>query len=93
MGIPSQSPVPVGLRPAGWPRSGTRAGSTARLERVKGAADTEAITAETMKAEAVNFMVEKSGRQKSIRFLSGRSVGAATVKLFSESKESTAGAE
>jgi hypothetical protein len=84
LGIPSQSPVPVGLRPAEWPRSGTRAGSTARLERVKGAADTEAITAETMKAEAVNFMVEKLERRKSIRFLRGRSVGAATVKLFSE---------
>ena len=28
LGIPSQSPVPVGFRPGGWPRSGTRAGST-----------------------------------------------------------------
>jgi hypothetical protein len=26
--IPSQSPVPVGFKPEGWPRSGTRAGST-----------------------------------------------------------------
>ena len=29
--MPSQSPVPVGLRPAGCPKGGTRAGSRARL--------------------------------------------------------------
>jgi len=28
LGIPSQSPVPVGFRPDWWPRSGTRVGST-----------------------------------------------------------------
>jgi len=47
--VPSQFPVPVGLRPAAWPNCGMRAASMSRfmdpLGKV-GAADTDETTAE-----------------------------------------------
>jgi len=56
--IPSQSPVPVGFKPAAWPNSGTKPGSTSRLTSgLDGAADTEAIAADRAKAAVKNFMM------------------------------------
>lgn len=58
--IPSQSPVPVGLRPAAWPNCGIRAASTSRFMDHLGktaAADTVKTTAERAKTEQMNFMI------------------------------------
>lgn len=55
--IPSQSPVPVGFRPAGCPKSGTRAGSTARLLSSSGTAAANAVARDSVNNLAKYFMV------------------------------------
>jgi hypothetical protein len=64
LGMPSQSPVPVGFWPALKPRSGTRAGSTARLVKLKDAADTETINAERTNVESMNFICPKNESER-----------------------------
>ena len=85
LGIPSQSPVPVGFTPALTPNSGTRAGSTPRLESLKGPADTDMRAAEKATAVEMNFMTDdESNYLGAIRM---KECESATVELTTNRKK------